>query len=126
MHDRHVLFSEQSGTWLARALGMRIWPLLLLSFLGCSRGVEPERQSVPEPKGDVSAPSQRKAEVTPELARKAEEILRENEAAGLGTEIPFVFDGRRYVARIEEHDNPSGEPGRPQGKHKGLTVYVAP
>jgi hypothetical protein len=74
----------------------------------------------------VASPTQRKAEVTPELTRKAEEILRENAGAAIGTEIPFGMNGRRYVARIEEHDNAEGDPTRPAGKHKGVTVYVAP
>jgi hypothetical protein len=65
-----------------------------------------------------------KAEVTPELAKKAEEILNANPGAELGTTVRFELDGKAYIGRFEEHDNPEGEPGRPAGKHKGVTVYV--
>jgi hypothetical protein len=67
----------------------------------------------------------RKAEVTPELAAKSEQILRQHHNAPIGRQIPFRLNGRRYIARIEEHENASGEPGRPLGKHKGVTVYHA-
>jgi hypothetical protein len=122
--------------------GWLLWPLLVSIGVGCSRataseqrGVNESNQSATEGKGtqrgtrgkqEVTSPTQRKAEVTPALARKAEEILRKNEDAPLGTEIPFTLDGQRYVARFEEHDNPEGDPGRPAGKHKGVTVYVSP
>jgi hypothetical protein len=70
--------------------------------------------------------SQRKmAEVTPEIAAKAEEILRANPNAKYDSEFPFTLAGRRYVARIEVHDNPDGDVRRPQGQHKGVTVYSA-
>jgi hypothetical protein len=98
--------------------------LLLLSFvllLGCSREAEANA-------GGKAAPGQleRKAEVTPALAQKAEELLKENADAAIGSRIPFSLDGRRYIARIEEHENFAGEPERPPGKHKGVTVYEAP
>ena len=75
--------------------------------------------------GTASVPSGRKAEPTPEIIAKAESLLKENADAKVGTEIPFRLNGKRYVGRVEEHDNPSGEPGRPAGKHKGITVYVS-
>jgi hypothetical protein len=100
--------------------------LLILVIAGCSRSAEAEGKSANEQPRQVNSPTQRKAEITPELTRKAEQILRDNEGAAVGTEIPFSLNGRRYLARIEEHDNPEGEPGRPAGKHKGVTVYVAP
>lgn len=104
---------------------MHAWAILLLATLGCSRITKAEGRSA-ESTGEVTSPTQQKAEVTPELTRKAEELLRENAGAAIGTEIPFSLKGRRYVARIEEHDNPGGDPGRPAGRHKGVTVSVAP
>jgi hypothetical protein len=68
--------------------------------------------------------TRRPAETTPEIIAKATELLWANDSASIGTEFPFDMNGRRYVARIEMHDNPDGDPGRPQGEHKGMTVYV--
>ena len=64
------------------------------------------------------------AETTPEIIAKATELLWANDSAKIGTEFPFVMNGKRYVARMEMHDNPNGDPDRPQGEHKGMTVYV--
>jgi hypothetical protein len=63
------------------------------------------------------------AVITPELVAKAEEILWADSNAAFGTEVPFVLNGHRYVARFEWHDNPDADPGRPLGRHKGVTVY---
>jgi hypothetical protein len=71
------------------------------------------------------ARGQKKAEISPEIAKKAEEILHAHPEGALGSEYPFTLDSKRYVGRIEEHDNPAGEPGRPPGKHRGVTVYSA-
>jgi hypothetical protein len=65
----------------------------------------------------------RVADITPEVVAKAEEILWADSNADFGTEVPFVVNGRRYVARFEWHDNPDGDPDRPLGRHKGVTVY---
>ena len=73
----------------------------------------------------ASDPHRRIAEVTPEIAAKAEEILRANPNAKYDSEFPFTLGGRKYVARIEMHDNPDGDSRRPQGPHKGVTVYSA-
>lgn len=66
------------------------------------------------------------AETSPEVVRRASELLAKHGDAPVGAEIPFELDGRRYVARVEIHDNPDGSPGRPPGEHKGITVYAAP
>jgi hypothetical protein len=102
-----------------RALVLVIFSLLL----GCSRA-EANRGAA----GKALAPFEggRKAEVTPALAQKAEELLREHADAAIGSEYRFTLDGQRYVGRIEEHDNPTGEADRPAGKHKGVTVYELP
>lgn len=65
----------------------------------------------------------KKAEVTPALAEKARAILEAQPEAPLGTTVPFSLEGKDYLARFEEHDNTEGDPDRPAGKHKGVTVY---
>jgi hypothetical protein len=65
----------------------------------------------------------KKAEVTPELAEKARSILEAQSDAPLGTTVPFRLNGKDYIARFEEHENTEGDPNRPPGKHKGVTVY---
>jgi hypothetical protein len=103
---------------------MRAFILVIFSLLiGCSRA---EANGGAEAKALAPREGGRKAEVTPALAKKAEELLREHADAAIGSEYPFTLDGRRYVGRIEEHDNPTGEADRPAGKHKGVTVYERP
>jgi hypothetical protein len=63
------------------------------------------------------------AVITPEVVAKAEEILWADASSDFGKEVPFVVRGHRYIARFEWHDNPDGDPDRPQGRHKGVTVY---
>jgi hypothetical protein len=64
------------------------------------------------------------AEATPDIVAKAADILEAESSAPIGKEVPFELNGRRYVARFEWHDNPDGDPDRPAGKHKGITVYT--
>jgi hypothetical protein len=66
----------------------------------------------------------RPAPITPQIVAKATELLGANDSAKIGTEFPFEMDGKRYVARLEVHDNPDGDPNRPLGEHKGITIYV--
>ena len=61
--------------------------------------------------------------MTPEIARRAREILDGNSGAPFGTEVPFEIDGQTYVGRIEEHYHEPGGPRRPWGRHRGVTVY---
>lgn len=73
-----------------------------------------------------SAPTEsgrKPAKPTPDVIAAGAKILAKNPDAKVGSEHPFVVDGKHYVGRIEEHDNPANEPGRPPGKHKGVTVY---
>jgi hypothetical protein len=107
-------------------------PLVMLAVLvfGCSRADGSERSAT----GRNDAPrtpaaleeTARKAETSPEVVARAEKILAEHGDAPVGTEIPFTLNGKRYVARVEIHDNADASPGRPPGEHKGITVYVAP
>jgi hypothetical protein len=62
-------------------------------------------------------------ETTPEVARRAREILDANLSAPFGTEVPFEVDGLSYVGRIEEHYHEPGGSRRPWGRHRGITVY---
>jgi hypothetical protein len=68
--------------------------------------------------------TRRVADITPEIVAKATELLWANDSAKIGTEFPFEMSGKRYIARMEMHDNPDGDPNRPQGEHKGITIYV--
>jgi hypothetical protein len=63
------------------------------------------------------------AEVTPELARAARQVLEENSDAPLGSEFSLEYAGERYVARIEEHYHEPGGSKRPYGHHRGVTLY---
>lgn len=79
----------------------------------------------PSPQGGLPerAEVRKKAAVTPALIAASERLLQQHADAPIGSEFPLTVEGKRLVARIEEHDNPSGAPGRPPGKHKGVTVY---
>lgn len=67
--------------------------------------------------------TRQKAQPTPELIAASEKLLAEHGDAPIGSEFRLTVGGERFVARIEEHDNPGNQPGRPPGKHKGVTVY---
>jgi len=67
----------------------------------------------------------RPGETTPAIEQRAKAILDANREASIGTELPFEIDGRRYLARIEEHYHEPGGPRRPWGRHRGVTVYRA-
>jgi hypothetical protein len=84
---------------------------------------ETERAPASEP-APASQTTRRPAAITPEIVAKAEEILDAHSQEPMGTEFPFELGGKKYVARIEQHDNPDGDPDRPTGPHKGITVYV--
>lgn len=66
----------------------------------------------------------REEELTPELMRVSERLLEQHANAPIGTEIPFSHGSRRYVARIEQHENANNDPDRPPGKHKGVTLLA--
>ena len=57
------------------------------------------------------------AKLNPELIEKSEEILHQHRDAPVGTDIPLRINGRRYLARIELHEDET------KGKHKGVTLY---
>jgi hypothetical protein len=62
-------------------------------------------------------------ETTPEIEKRAKDILDANEGAPIGTEVPFEIGAHAYVARIEEHYHEPGGARRPWGSHRGVTVY---
>jgi hypothetical protein len=107
---------------------------LLLTQSDCSRtksrqgGGATQGTSPPALAGLGQAPQRpplRPQETTPEIERRAKEILDANDDAPMGTEVSFEVDGRAYVARIEEHYHEPGGPRRPWGHHRGVTVYRA-
>jgi len=57
------------------------------------------------------------AKLTPELIEHSERILSEHADAPVGTNVPLRVNGRRYLARIELHEDEE------KGKHKGVTLY---
>ena len=67
----------------------------------------------------------REGEVSAALLAKANEVLEQNADKPVGTEVPFELEGRRYVARIEQHyREPDSVPPGPKGEHKGVTLYA--
>lgn len=99
--------------------------LFTLVAQACSRDAEPNAQAPSASAAPAANPGiGKKAEVTPELAAKAQAILDEQPDAPLGTTVPFSLNGEDYIARFEEHENAEGDPDRPPGKHKGVTVYL--
>ncbi len=63
------------------------------------------------------------SEVTPAITAEAVHILREHRGDPYGTQIPFVADGKVYVAVIEQHYHPPGGPQTPWGYHPGVSVF---
>ena len=106
-------------TWLGFVLGM-----------GCHTAptIAVEASAAATPAPSASAPvkpvTRRPADITPQIVAKATELLWANDSAKIGTEFLFEMNGKHYVARVEMHDNPDGDPNRPQGEHKGMTIYV--
>src|SRR4051812_4295458 len=87
-------------------------------WLGCHQA--PSRDFAASQSSDATPPSQSPdatpssrrtiAPLDPDIIAKAEEILRNNPGAEIGTEFPFDLGGTRYVARVEQHDNVEGDP----------------
>jgi hypothetical protein len=63
-------------------------------------------------------------ELTPAIIDVAQEILEQHHDQPLGYEVPFELEGRRYVARLEQHYRPPGSGAGPIGEHVGVTVYA--
>ena len=62
-------------------------------------------------------------ELTPELIRKADDLLRRQEKP-LGTQVVVETADRTYIARFEWHYTYDQNPERPQTWHKGITLYT--
>jgi hypothetical protein len=88
-----------------------------------SKARQTEAQQAAQQSPHEPLPLKKPEKVSPALARRAEAILLDNREKPVGTAIPFTQNGRRYLARIEMHDNPENNPARPPGRHKGITVY---
>jgi hypothetical protein len=61
-------------------------------------------------------------EVTPELVKRADDLLW-NHSAPIGTDVPFEVGGKNYVARFAIHYHEFGGTKKPWGYHKGVTLY---
>jgi hypothetical protein len=109
-------------------------PLLLLGIVAvaaCSRSETLASDAGSQPglvraaEGPLDAGRRlRDEEVSSRVAEAARRVLNEHAAAPYGTLIAIEVDGVRYVARIEQHHAEPGEPGRPAGAHKGVTLYA--
>jgi hypothetical protein len=64
----------------------------------------------------------RPEEVTPDLVKRADDMLW-NHSAPVGTDIPFEVGGKNYVARFAIHYHEFGGTKKPWGYHKGVTLY---
>lgn len=116
-------------------LVLSCWALSWGGSLGCegnrtdtasAAGARDERDPRPVSLQGRTAPgpeTRKKADPTPEIIEASKRLLVERADAPIGSEFPLTVGGQSYIGRIEEHDNPNNEPGRPSGKHKGVTVY---
>lgn len=105
------------------ALMVALAPLTLVA--ACTEDTpKPVSEALAEPADEPELEPITDPDLVRELGPIAQRILEEHAEDPLGTEIPFQHEGRRYVARIEVHDNPEGDPGRPLGKHRGVSVYA--
>ena len=96
---------------------------LSLAAAGCeTRSAEAAKPAAESAPGQAAA-TRKKAALTPALAERAAAQLRQHADAPIGSELRFQLQGKTYTARFEEHENTSGNPARPPGKHKGVTVY---
>jgi hypothetical protein len=108
------------------------WLCLTVAVVGCRGKVVEKAQADPplQPAAarTVAQPAKLRPlsddELTRPLVRHAERILDERGDDPLGTEIPFVHEGKRYVARIETHYHPVGGEKRPWGPHRGVTLLT--
>jgi hypothetical protein len=67
----------------------------------------------------------RDAEVTPALTVEAKRLLALHRTEPFGSAYPFELDGRRYLARLEEHYHEPDGPLKPWGYHPGISLFVA-
>jgi hypothetical protein len=61
-------------------------------------------------------------ELTPELIRKASDLLRDGRS--LGSECAFEVGKKTYVARFEWHYRYHAKPDHPDYWHHGITIYA--
>jgi hypothetical protein len=97
------------------------WLGYSLVLLGCHQAPTSDDR----PAEGTAVAGRKIAAVTPAIIAEADKILRTHPDAPMGAEFPFEVGGKKYVGRLEQHDNPDGDPTRPQGQHKGITVYSA-
>jgi hypothetical protein len=105
--------------------------VLGLALAGCdtaaraatSRSSEHRRAASGADANNAAPETRKKAPVTPAIIAASQRLLEKHANAPIGSEFTIVVEGKPHLARIEEHDNPAGSPARPEGKHKGVTVY---
>lgn len=98
-----------------------VW-LVLLGVLGAGCQGPPVAAAA-EPSGGSTPETRKKAKPSPPVIAAGQKVLAEHADAPIGSEFRIEIEGKPFLARIEEHDNSSGDPTRPAGKHKGVTVY---
>ena len=84
-----------------------------------------EQRETARSSGESGLRPLKQEELSEDLMRVSERLLERHADEPIGTEVPFSHGGRRYVGRIEQHDNTTNDPNRPPGKHKGITLLVA-
>lgn len=107
---------------ITRGMLARVFGLLMM-LPACFGGSCRSASDGAARKASLGDQTRKKSAVTPEIIEKAEEILKQNPEAAIGSDFRFNLRGKRYTARIEQHENGTGDPSRPPGKHKGVTVY---
>jgi hypothetical protein len=62
-------------------------------------------------------------ELTPQLIRKAEDVLK-NQEGPLGSQVVVDLGDKTYIARFEWHYHDETSLEKPLGWHKGVTLYT--
>lgn len=107
----------------ARALVAAATGIVSALVVGCEMHAHAADESAKLSPAHRAPETRKKAPVNPRIIAASQAILLEHADAPLGSEFPVQVDGKNYIARIEQHDNASSAPGRPPGKHRGVTVY---
>jgi hypothetical protein len=63
-------------------------------------------------------------ELTPAMMQAAAQVVRQNYAKPVGTNVDIHVAGKHFVARIERHYHPEGGPIKPWGFHPGVSLFA--
>jgi len=66
----------------------------------------------------------REVEVSPSARAQAKAIINAHWKEPLGSEFPFDDDGKRVIARLEQHYHEPHGPLRPWGYHTGVSLFT--